>query len=169
MYDWNFDNPWIDTWWLLRQTRDALYRDLETALERREITIEQLDVMYFIAQYPDGVTVDELSIWCFRRKDSVLQLMKRMENKGLICRKKQPHQKRVFFHLTSDGKRELETYALIGSEGIKQLRQEFSEEDIQKLKDYLKRIRGIYLKRLGLQITTPRTIDKGLKRQRSIE
>jgi DNA-binding MarR family transcriptional regulator len=163
MYDWDFNSPWIDTWWLLRQTRDALYRDLETALERRAITIEQLDVMFFIAQYPDGVTVDELSIWCFRRKDSVLQLMKRMENKGLICRKKQPHQKRVFFHLTSDGKHELETYGQIGSEGIKQLRQEFSEEDIQKLKDYLKKIRGIYLKRLGLQITTPRTVIKDKK------
>jgi DNA-binding MarR family transcriptional regulator len=142
---------------------------LEKALERRTITIEQLDVMFFIEQYPDGVTIDELSIWCFRHKDSVLQLMKRMENKGLICRKKQPHQKRVFFHLTSDGKHELQTYGLIGSEGIKQLRQEFSEEEIEKLKDYLKRIRDIYLKRLGLQITTPRTVDKELKSQRFTE
>ncbi len=160
MYDWNFDNPWIDTWWLLRQTHDALFRDLEAALERRSITIEQLDVMYFISQYPDGVTVDELTIWCFRRKDSVLQLMKRMENKGLITRKKQQNQKRVFFHLTDEGKHELQIYGMIGSEGIKQLRQQFSEEEIQKLKEYLKRIRDIYLKRIGLQITEPRTVDK---------
>ena len=156
MYDWNSTRSCINTWRLVRQAREAMYRAMEINLSRQQVTIEQIEVLFFIAQYSDGVTVDELSLWCFRRKDSIIRLLKRMENKGFVYRMKQSHPKHVFFHLTNKGEQQLSPYEPAARAPIVQLEQHFSEEELQQLNIYLKGIRDLYLGLLGLQVVSPR-------------
>lgn len=158
MYDWNFDGSWNNTWLLLRQAREAMYRTMEVSLQRQSVTIEQLEVLYFLSQYPDGATVDELSIWGFRQKISVLHLVERMENKGLVNRRKKSDQKRVYFHITNKGEQQLIQHVPITTSVVKQLEQQFSEEERQQLNGWLKRIRDIYLKQLALHAISPRNV-----------
>ena len=156
MYDWNFDSPGLKTWLLLLQARDAMDREMRVALSGQSVTAEQLRVLFFLSHYPDGATVDEIAIWCFRDKGSVIQQLSRMENKGLVSRRKQPHDKYVFSHLTSEGEEQLKLSAKTSTAMIKQIEQQFSEKDVQSLNEDLKRIRDSSLARLGLQAIPPR-------------
>ncbi len=156
MYDWNLGSPGLNTWLLLMQARDAMDKEMRVALSRQSVTAEQVRVLFFLSHYPDGATVDEISIWCFIEKASTIQQLTRMEKIGLVSRKKKDHQRHVFFHLTGEGEQQLKLSAKTSNAMIKQIEQQLSEKDVQRLNEDLKRIRDSSLARLGLQAIQPR-------------
>jgi len=141
---------------MLRQARAAIKRELDVSLERQEVTLEQLEILFFLAQYSDGATVDEITTWCFKHKAGIIQLLKRMENKGMINREKKPGQKRVFFHITDKGKQLYNICEATSKVVIETIEQRFSEDEMQWLNDYLGKIRDASLGRLGIQAVPPR-------------
>jgi DNA-binding MarR family transcriptional regulator len=156
MYDWNLGSSGLNTWLLLMQARDTMDREMRVALSRQSVTAEQLSVLFFLSHYPEGANVDEISTWCFREKASTIQQLTRMEKIGLVSRTKKDRQRHVFFSLTSEGKQLLKMSAKTSTAMIKHIEQQFSEKDVQRLNEDLKRIRDSSLARLGLQAIQPR-------------
>ena len=155
MYDWHYDSTVEDTWFLVLQAGEAMSRQMSGTLRRQPVTPDQIRILYFLSTYPDGATIDEISTFCFRRKESVLRLIERMEKKKLVYRKRQPLNRHVFFYSTDKGKEVYNSSHIIGYSVVDNLNEEFSEEELQGLNIYLKRIRDLYLRQLGLQAINP--------------
>jgi hypothetical protein len=74
---------------LIFRTFGSIYGKLGSGI----VIISVIVVLFFLSHYPDGATVDEISIWCFIEKASTMQQLTRMEAIGLVSRKKKDHQR----------------------------------------------------------------------------
>jgi len=77
-------------WWLLWQTRDAIFRVRQKELSRFGITSYQRVIMFVAEELCDSPTPSEITHWILREPHSVSELINRMEQKGLIKKEKDP-------------------------------------------------------------------------------
>jgi DNA-binding MarR family transcriptional regulator len=86
MYDMEFADPTMTTWTLLRQTWIAANKLAETKLAKKNLTPENLAVLWICRDYPGPVTPAEIARLVFREAQSIAGLLNRMEKEGLVKR-----------------------------------------------------------------------------------
>jgi DNA-binding MarR family transcriptional regulator len=90
-------------WVLIAQTKDAILRARERDYARYGISNDRRAVLYVIESNGGVATPVEISRSLFRELHSVTEMLKRMEEDGLIVREKAPGRSRIQARLTEQG------------------------------------------------------------------
>jgi DNA-binding MarR family transcriptional regulator len=80
---------------LLRQTTDAMFKGREKELKEYGITPQQAAALIGIRALGNDTTPAEISRWVFREANSVTILLRRMENQGLINKRRDSKRKNI--------------------------------------------------------------------------
>jgi len=84
VYDWNFDDPFSNTWVLLRQTWEAISDYLESELSMHQLTLAQVDILMILSASKAPLTESQIASYTFRTPQSVSGLVARMESAGYL-------------------------------------------------------------------------------------
>ena len=143
-----------ELWWLLYQTRDAIFRARAKELIAYGISPMQSGVLFVVSTLGDEATPSKISQWMFRQPHSVTGLLNRMERAGLITREidsYRKHQSRIT--LTEKGR---SIYSQSGKkESINQIMSCLSEEQYQQFRSYLEMVQSEALKQLSTNLRPP--------------
>ncbi len=92
-------------WAMIIQTRDVLFRARDNELGQYGITAVEARALFIINLIGDHATPAMISRWMLREHNTVTALLTRMENKGLITRKKDSEKRNTWrIGLTKKGK-----------------------------------------------------------------
>ena len=156
MPSYEFEDSILNTWWLVRQARESMYKAVSASLTRYQCTIEQFEVLILIGRQPAGVTLSELARWLAREKHSAAGLLGRAEKAGLIFREKPEGCRHYLYRLTAKGERVLEETWPVVKDVIGEMGQRFSEDELQQIGRYMKLLRDMYSERLlGVRNSIP--------------
>jgi len=86
MYDFEFAEPSMTTFSLIRQTWAALNKATEIRLAKIGLTPEKTAVLWACRDYPGSLTPAEISRMLFRENQTIAGLLNRMEREGLVKR-----------------------------------------------------------------------------------
>lgn len=162
MYDLKFSDATLTTWLLLRQTWSAVYRAAETRLADVGITPEKLAVLWICRDYQGLASISEIARFLNTRSQSVVGLVNRMEEQGLVRRtpKSRGHPW-TEVRLTARGEE-------ICRGGIALIRELMSEtaptltvEEQMQLQRLLRALRAEMLKALRLELDHPLHLPAG--------
>ena len=132
---------YYELWFLLAQTRDAIFKAREKELDRYHISATQAAALSVIQDIGGKVTPTEISRRLFREPYSVSGLLSRMEKEGLIRKARDLDKKNmVRVVLTDKGNQFCQQSAVRKSIG--NIMSSLSEEECQQLKLYLERLQG---------------------------
>ncbi|MDD5093428.1 MAG: MarR family transcriptional regulator [Dehalococcoidia bacterium] len=148
MDSYEFDDSILNTWWLVRQARESMYKAVSASLARYQCTIEQFEVLIMISRQPGGVTLGELARWLAREKHSAAGLLSRAEKAGLIFREKPEGCKHYIYRLTAKGEKVMEEAWPVVKDIMGEMGQRFSEDELREIRRYMKLLRDMYLERL---------------------
>jgi DNA-binding MarR family transcriptional regulator len=84
MYDWDFDDPYSDTWVLLQQSWEAISGYLQGELSDLGVTWAQADILMILSASRAPLTASQIAAYTFRSPQSVSELIGRMENGGYV-------------------------------------------------------------------------------------
>lgn len=96
-------NEYFQLWALIAQTKDAILRARERDYARYGISNDRRAVLYAIESNGGVATPVEISRSLFRELHSVTEMLKRMEEDGLILREKASGKSRIQARLTEQG------------------------------------------------------------------
>lgn len=96
-------NEYFLLWVLIAQTKDAILRARERDYARYGISNDRRAVLYAIESNGGVATPVEISRSLFRELHSVTEMLKRMEEDGLILREKASGKSRIQARLTDEG------------------------------------------------------------------
>ncbi|MFA4837214.1 MAG: MarR family winged helix-turn-helix transcriptional regulator [Dehalococcoidia bacterium] len=148
MAAYEFDDSIMNTWWLVRQARESMYKAVSASLTRYQCTIEQFEVLIIISRQPAGVTLSELARWLAREKHSAAGLLSRAEKAGLICRERPEGCKHYIYRITAKGEQVLEEVWPVVKDIIGDMGKRFSEDELREIRRYMKLLRDMYFERL---------------------
>ncbi|MBN2240653.1 MAG: winged helix DNA-binding protein [Dehalococcoidales bacterium] len=80
-------------WALIIQSRDVLFRARDNELNQFGITAVEARALFIVNLIGEQATPAMISRWMLREHNTVTALLNRMENKGLINKKKDPEKK----------------------------------------------------------------------------
>jgi DNA-binding MarR family transcriptional regulator len=86
MYDWDFDDPYSDTWVLLQQSWEAISGLLQGELSDLGVTWAQADILMILSASKAPLTTTQIATYTFRSPQSVSELIGRMESAGYVKR-----------------------------------------------------------------------------------
>jgi MarR family transcriptional regulator for hemolysin len=86
MYDFEFAEPSMTTFNLIRQTWAALNKATEIRLAKIGLTPEKTAVLWACRDYPGALSPAEISRMLFRENQTIAGLLNRMEREGLVKR-----------------------------------------------------------------------------------
>ena len=86
MYDWDFDDPYSDTWVMLQQTWEAISGYLQGELAELQVTWAQADILMILSASKAPLTAPQIAAYTFRSPQSVSELIGRMESAGYVKR-----------------------------------------------------------------------------------
>ena len=149
------DNPDINLCALMDQTNDIIYRAVELEIEKCKVTLAQARVLYLLAKNKgkQGVTLADLSKWMFREPNSISSLMSRMENAGLVEKKRDPVESRIYVNVTEKGYDLLINKLTENSMTV--IMTALTPAEKQRLKLYLRKLRTKGRQVLGLDLKPP--------------
>ena len=145
-------------WILLLQTRDSMWSVRENEVKKYGLSSIELSVLFIILAIEFSMlkkaTPLEISRWVFRKPNSVSELLKRMQRKGLIIKQRNPNKKEVIIEITEIGR---ETCLEITQQGtnISRIMQVLGEEEQKQLWSCLSKLRGRALEELGARQRPP--------------
>ena len=147
-------DEYYNLWALLRQTREAMFMARKKDLGKYNISPRRAAVLFIIQAIGDKATPAEISRWLFREPHSVSHILSRMEKEGLVRKAKDLDRKNMIrVSLTDKG---LEVYEqVMKRESIHNVVSALSEEERERLKSYLKILRGKALKEAGIEPDLP--------------
>lgn len=87
------DEPDYTLWAMIIQTRDVIFRARDAELITYGITSVEARALFIINLIGEQATPAMISRWMLREHNTVTALLKRMESKGLILKKKDPDKK----------------------------------------------------------------------------
>jgi DNA-binding MarR family transcriptional regulator len=135
-------------WILIAQNRDAILRARERDYARFGISNERRAVLYIIENNGGKTTPVEIARGLFRELHSVTEMLKRMENDGLIKRYKGSGRSKVEVMLTAKG---LEVFTQsLRNETDKRIFSALTEAEREQLAAILFKLRGKVLEDLGI-------------------
>jgi DNA-binding MarR family transcriptional regulator len=146
--------PTIDafnTWVLLDYTKFSVSRLRDIELAGLGLTAEQTAILRILSKYGSS-TIAEIADKWMRQHHSVSTLINRMAEQGMVEKIKHPKQKEVEVRITEKG---ISLYNRVTPHSIEMVFSALSQDDLQKLSQYLKllyiRSRGL----LGINGTPP--------------
>lgn len=132
-------------WVLLFQTRDAIFKVRNNELSQYGITIVEAGALFIIQAIGDKATPAKISQWMLRQHHTVTALLKRMENKGLIMRTKDPDRKNTWrVCLTEKGENAYNQSNIRDS--LHAVMSVLSENEHEQLEEYLMKLRDKAIK-----------------------
>jgi DNA-binding MarR family transcriptional regulator len=135
-------------WVMIAQTKDALLKARQRDYARFDISNERRAVLWSIQNNGGQSTPVEIARQLFRELHSVTEMLKRMEQEGLIKRYKGSGKSRVDVRLTGKG---LEVFnQSLYNETDKKIFSVLSKKQRERLALYLWKIRNQALKELGI-------------------
>jgi len=141
-------------WWLLLQTRRAMYRAREKELFKLGITPEESAVLFSVKATGHAASPAKLARWLIREPHSTSGLLDRMQKKGLINKVKDPGKKnKVRVTITEEGE-QAHQYSL-KRETIRNIMSVLSEEERQQLGSCLSKLRLKAFTEIGVRAIPP--------------
>ncbi len=147
------DDPEINLYILLDQTRDLVTNAVELELKHLRMTQPQVKVLTMLSREDRPVTLDELANWTLKEFNSVSTLINRMEKKGLVRKIKKDGDLKTYIALTEKGS---DLYhRQVTERSIHLIFNELSEEEKKQLKDLLMKVRNTTRELMGLDFKPP--------------
>jgi DNA-binding MarR family transcriptional regulator len=81
------------TWAMIIQARDVLFRVRDSELSEYGITAVEARALFIVNLIGEQTTPAMIARWMLREHNTVTALLKRMENKGLITKVKDPNKR----------------------------------------------------------------------------
>ncbi len=132
-------------WFLLEQTRNAIYKARALELEQYGVSPVQAGVMFVIHTLGGKTRPAEIARWLVREPHSISGLLSRMERDGLLQRESDPERKNaVSIVLTAEGRDICDK--TFRRESVRQVFSGLSEEERKELMGSLIRLRDRALK-----------------------
>lgn len=136
-------------WWLIHQTRHMLSKARAKELRQYGLSGMQAAVLFAIEALGDKATPPAIARLIFRERNSVSDILSRMEKDGLLTKSKDlPGKNLVRVTLTDKGKQLYNQSAK--RESVKRIMSSLSEEQRQQLRSCLEVLRGKALEELGV-------------------
>ena len=135
-------------WVLLAQTKDAISRLRERDYAHYGINNERRAILYILANNGGHARPVDIARELFRELHSVTEMVKRMEEAGLVTRHKGSGRSKVEVRLTDHGREVLEKSR--DSEPDKRVFSVLKKSERERLSTSLRKVRGAVLKDLGI-------------------
>jgi DNA-binding MarR family transcriptional regulator len=143
-----FSDEYFVLWVMIAQTRDALLKARQRDYQQYDISNERRAVLWCIQNNGGRATPVEIARQLFRELHSVTEMLKRMEQEGLIQKHKVSGKSRAAFSLTEKG---LDTFKQsLFNETDKRIFSVLTKKQRERLMSYLWDIRNKALKELGI-------------------
>jgi DNA-binding MarR family transcriptional regulator len=147
------NDPEINLYILLDQTRDLVTNAVELELKHLRMTQPQVKVLTMLSREDRPVTLDELANWTLKEFNSVSTLINRMEKKGLVRKIKKDGDLKTYIALTEKGS---DLYhSQVTERSIHLIFNELSQEEKKQLKDLLMKVRNTTRELMGLDFKPP--------------
>lgn len=144
-----FEDKDYDLWVFLWQARDAVLKLREKELAKYGISITDTSVLMNIQAAGQDATPSKLARVLFREANGISTLVYRMVAKGLLKKRNDLDRRNIIhFSLTKKGRKTYLNSKKI--ESIHRVMSCLSEEEHQRLRSYLLRIRNRALEELGI-------------------
>jgi DNA-binding MarR family transcriptional regulator len=144
-------DQYYNTWWLLHQTRDVVFRVRSRELIQYDITTEQAAVLFIVkvlTRLKRKSTPGEISRWILREPNSVSKILTRMEKEGFINKINGLGKKKNEVHINLTDKGEQAYNFSIKRDSIRDVMSCLTKEECQQLGSILERIRDRALQEL---------------------
>ena len=142
----------FNIWVLFSQTCDTISRARKIELAQYRITSIQASVLFMLLLKGNGVTISEISKWILREPHSVLTLINRMANNGLVQKVKETSDTKVRIILTEKGR---QLYTRTTRRSISLSFSVLSDDEKRQLQPILKKLRAKTRKLLGWNYKAP--------------
>lgn len=146
------DDPDLNLWVLLDQTRDVMSKAREMELDQYKLSRVHTTVLYPLMSENRGMTIAEISNWSLREPNSVLSLVNRMEKNGLVRKVKSDDDYKVRIVLTEKGRK---LYTNASRLSVKMIFAVLSDEEKQQLRFCLQKVRIKGRELLGIDYKPP--------------
>jgi DNA-binding MarR family transcriptional regulator len=134
MYDYKFGGASLTAWAQLRHTWIAMNKVAETRLLEVESTPETVGVLWACRDYPGPLHPAEIARLVFRAPHTVVGMLNRMENEGLVVRiPKEPGHPFTEVKLTAKGEEACAPAIDILKDVIAETMSVLSEEELEQL------------------------------------
>ncbi len=133
----------FNTWLILDYTRFTVARLRDIELTKLGITPEQAAILKILCRHGTS-TITQIADRWMRQPQSVSTLISRMAKQGLVQKVKYPKRKVIEINVTEKGKR---LHDKLTSDSINMVFSALSQDDLQKLSQYLKLL---YIRSRGL-------------------
>jgi MarR family transcriptional regulator, organic hydroperoxide resistance regulator len=170
MYNWDFDDPYSDTWVLLQQSWYAISGYLQGELSDLGVTWAQTDILMILSASRAPLTTTQIAAYTFRSPQSVSELVSRMESAGFLKKFRGVGDQRVVkIRMTPKGEelegRLKEAGFVYGSRVMKS---SLSPTEVDQLNLLLRKLRDNVLREIALKTEPlPDILDKPrFRRQR---
>ena len=141
-------NEYFLLWVLIAQTKDAILRARERDYARFGISNDRRAVLYAIESNGGAATPVEISRSLLRELHSVTEMLKRMEEDGLILREKTSGRSRIQARLTEKG---LDVfYQSLHNGTDERIFSVLTKAERKRLSEYLTKLRTRVLQDLGI-------------------
>jgi DNA-binding MarR family transcriptional regulator len=142
-----FDDPNMNLWILLDQTRDVVAKCREVELNQFQLTRVQAAVLYILIKENRGMTIAEISNWNLRELHSVLSLINRMAKIGFIRKIRNRESGKINVVITEAG---VNAYINSTRRSIEMIFSSIEPEEKEQLESILKKIRAKGRELLGI-------------------
>jgi DNA-binding MarR family transcriptional regulator len=142
-------DEYLKLWVLIAQTKDAISKAREREYARYGINNERRAILYIIANNGGQAKPVDIAREIFRELHSVTELLKRMEEDGLLTRSQSSSRSRFEVRLTETGRDVLKKSA--NSEIDKIVFSVLKKSERERLSRYLWKVRTRVLGELGIQ------------------
>jgi len=149
-----FSDKVYNLWVLLQQAGDTMFRVREKELAEHGITPAETMALFVIQTAGENAMPIEISRWMLREPHTITGLLNRMENRGLITKSKDPHNKHLV-RVSSTEKGKQAYYKSSGNKLIRNVISALSEEEQQQLGTYLQKLRDRALEELEIEYEVP--------------
>jgi len=143
-------------WWILTQTRDAIWKARIRELHSFGLTPNRSAVLIITQALGNKAIPAEIARWIFREPHSISELLIRMEKEGLVRRVKHPKNKKlVVIKLT---KKALQILSHLGQrESIKTIFSILSDQEYEQLLTHLLKLREYAMKQVNIETPLPKS------------
>ena len=148
-YKKKINDEFFSLWVLIAQTKDALLAAREREYYQYHVKNERRAVIFSIIALGGQATAVEIARFLFRKLNSVSEMLKRMEEQGLIEKVKSSGRSKAMIKLTEKG---YETYEQsLKNTTDKRVLSILSKKQRENLAAYLLKIRNEAARELGIQ------------------
>ena len=138
-----FDAPGDEALVTLLRTADVLRGELERTLGKHGITLQQFNVLRILrGSHPKPLPTLEIADRMIERAPGITRLIDRLENAGLVSRKRCPEDRRVVHcAITEAGVEMLAQSVPTAREAGRRLSSRLSQDELERLTELLDRLR----------------------------